>query len=427
MGLASTERAYLRAKELLVEGEPVSVAEAKALLVANAAQGHSKSRYRLAELILAESDPHSHPTAVPLLRAAAEDGHPPACFLLGLLYAHGHAGLRQDPVEAARWCAVAARKGLGVAQFNLGLLHAAGSGVAADPTTAMSWLRRAAINGVSEADGCLDIIYQKPGERPRTWDAAETRASVALERTDSDRPKTLRFAEYYVDPCIDLVAQRFNLRRDELEDVVQQFFLELEEPLTRGELRGKAWKESLRHHYNPKQGAFRPFLARALVNFVCDWIKIRTNDGLSPPPPAPGESDVEIFAQDWRALLASFRADTVPRRNDAARATDVLLSIVVDNCSQIELAGRLGLTERTVRTALRLGVDLLKEWLEARLALMPADEAMVRRLIQGLELLPVWMNHPSVEKNSRTLLFLAVVWRRLERNSPLQGRSGATA
>lgn len=419
MDLATCNAYYVRAKDLLAEGGPGECAEACKLLTANAAQGHAPSRYRLAEHLLVTGDVQQHSEAVFLLRTAAEDGHAPACFLLGLVHAHGLAGQIQDQAEAARWCAIAARKGLGVAQFNLGLLHAVGSGVAADPTAAVRWLRRAAINGVSEADGCLDIIYQDPvGERPRTWDAAETRASVALERTDRGRPKTLRFAEYYVDPCIDLVAQRFRLCRDELEDVVQQFFLELEEPLTRGEFRGQAWKESLRRHYDPGRGAFRPYLGRTLVNFVRDWIKTRDSEGRSTTSGDPVESDLELFAEDWRALLARFSQDTIPRRADAARAVEVLQATLIDNCAQIDLAKRMEVTDRTVRTALRLGVDLLREWLERKLRALPTSDQKVVFLLEGLELLPVWLHHPSAEKTSRTLLFLAVTWRTMEANHP---------
>lgn len=136
--------------------------------------------------------------ALASLSQFAANGDPEAQYQLGLYLAHqpGH------EVEAARWCAAAASQGLAAAQFNLGLLHAAGRGVAQDPQAAGRWLRLAAANGVPEAESCLELIHREPGpQRPATWDEADTRASVALARTDPDAPKSLRFAEYYVDPA----------------------------------------------------------------------------------------------------------------------------------------------------------------------------------------------------------------------------------
>ncbi|MCK6487756.1 MAG: hypothetical protein L6R48_05340 [Planctomycetes bacterium] len=405
---------YLRAKELLARGDQAARAEAADLLDQGDRAGHAPSRFRLAELLLAGDDPAGRRRARALLEAAAAAGHARACFLLGLLHAQGGAGAAADATVAARWCAEAARGGLGVAQFNLALLHAAGSGVEADPLAAARWLRKAAHNGVAEAAACLELLYRDgadPDARPRTWDEADTRASVALARTDPDAPKSLRFAEYYLDPCLDLVAQRFRLQRDQLEDLVQEFFCELEQPLTRGEHSGRAWKEGLRRRYDPARGAFRPYLGRTLVNFVRDRLGRPAAGGGPPAERIDPAAEVERHADDWRAALAAFSADTAPRRADAARAVSVVVAVLAEDATQAELARRLGLTERTVRSDLRLGADLLREWLDRRLAGLSDADPLSARLREGLELLPAWLHHPSADKRGKALLLLAVGWR----------------
>ncbi|MCK6490397.1 MAG: sel1 repeat family protein, partial [Planctomycetes bacterium] len=242
-GVDDPERRYREAKALIAAGD----AAGRGALERLAQEGHPAACCRLAEMLQAEGRPGA---AALLARAAAAD-HPRACFLLGLLHAHGGDGLGADRAAALRWCERAARLGSAEAQFNLGLLHGEQEG---DEEEAGRWLQLAAANGVAEAEACLDLLWQEagdPGARPRTWDEAETRASVALARTDPDAPKSLRFAEYYVDPCLDLLARRMKLRRDQGEDIVQQFFLELEEPLSKGEHRGRPWKESLRSRFDP--------------------------------------------------------------------------------------------------------------------------------------------------------------------------------
>jgi TPR repeat protein len=414
---AIDEQRYARAKQLIAGGEPAGLAEAEELLRAGSAAGHVPSRFRLAELLLAAADAARQGEGREHLAAAAAADHPKACFLLGLLLAHGSAGLAQDLAAAARWCQTAARLGLAEAQFNLALLMASGSGLPADPIAATAWLRRAAINGLPEADGCLDLLYR--ADRPRTWDEADTRASVALARTDAEGRKPMRFAEYYVDPALDLVARRFALRRDEIEDVVQQFFLELEEPMQRGDLRGQARKDAIRHHYDPAKGPFRPYLGRALVNFVRNWLRDREQPaGGSADPDPDGEELAALHAGEWGALLTAFAEDARQRRADAARAVEALQLMVVEGRPQAEVAARFALTDRSVRTALALGIDLLREWCQHRLAASPGAGTGTDALAQGLELLPAWLRHPSASKRARALLLLALVWRRIAPDAP---------
>ncbi|MCK6490127.1 MAG: hypothetical protein L6R48_17715 [Planctomycetes bacterium] len=393
----------MRARDLLAAGD-----RSAALIVLESAAERPEAAAWLGELVQAEQPERSRA----LLGTAAAGGHPRAQYLLGLAWAHGAGGAR-DLGEAARWCRAAAEQGLAAAQFNLALLLAE-SGDAAE---AARWWRLAAINGVAEADGCLDLLYREAtadGVRPRTWDEADTRASVALARTDPEAPKTLRFAEYYVDPCIDLVAGRYRLSRDECEDIVQQFMLELEEPLAKGEHRGLAWKESLRRRYQGGRGAFRPYLARVLDNFARDWLRERARR----PDPAGGRPEapdplVEVLRHEpaWRAALARFATEAGAANDDAARACAVLIAILADQEGQVALGVRLGLGERSVRRCWRLAVELLLEWLEDRCAALPAEQGLGAAAARGLALLPEWLHHPGPEKRARALLLITLVWR----------------
>jgi DNA-directed RNA polymerase specialized sigma24 family protein len=403
---ADPDTAYNQAKARLAD--PDGREEAAATFDRLAGAGHARAAFRLAEMLL--SDPAQTARAVTLLRQAAEAGHARAAFRLGLAYANGTAGLERDLAEAARWCERAATKGLAVAQFNLALLHARDD----DASIAQRWLRLASLNGLPEADGCLDFLAQDPGALPRTWEEADTRASVVLGISDPAAPKTVRFAEYYIDPCLDLLARRLSLRRDENEDIVQQFFVELEEPLAKGEHRGRAWKQVLRMGYDPGRGAFRPFLARVLVNFARDWLRQRADQGRTGMVVRDDEGDlVECHRDDWLSLLDRFAAEVGPRRADAAQAVGVVRSVLVEDLGQAELAPRLGVTDRTVRARLRLGAGLLAEWLTAAVDALSASAAESEQLRRGIEQVPEWLRHPSAEKRRRTLLLLALAARRL--------------
>jgi hypothetical protein len=399
--------AYSRAKTLLAQSDGRT--EARRLLESAHQAGHTPATFRLAELILADDGAPGHAQAVALLRTAAQAGHARAAFRLGLLLATGGASLDRNVEEAAVWCARAAEQGLAIAQFNLALLQAASTSDS-DPEIAVRWLRLAAANGIAEADGCLEILYHDADDpRPRTWDEADTRASIALERTDPDAPKSIRFAEYYIDPCLDLLARRLRLRCDESEDIVQQFFLELEEPLSKGAFRGRAWKEALREAYDRDRGSFRPFLGRALVNFARDWLHRR--DHPLPGMPEIVSDDVECQHDHWTALLERFAAALAPQRPDAVRAVAVVTGVLAQNLDQATLGAHHGVSDRTIRTDMRLGTELLCEWLHQQIEPLAPDSRTVQALRRGCELLPAWLHRPSAEKRSRALLFLALVER----------------
>lgn len=367
--------------------------------------------YARAASLLAGGSPAEVAAAHGLLRAAAEAGHARAQFQFGLLLATGGNGLVRDLAEAKRWCRAAADQGLAVAQFNLGLLHAETD----EPAEAARWWRIAAINGIVEAAGCLDALYgdDAPSGRPRTWDEAETRASIALERSDPGAVKTVRFAEYYVDPCLDLLIRRHRLDRDRAEDLVQQFFLELEEPLERGEHRGRPWKDSLRERYSRTRGSFRPYLRQALINFIRDVMRRETR--ITGPVEAEADHLTEALERrsEWAPLLDAFVTAMAGCRSDVVRACTVVQAVLGEGAAQADLCTRLHVSERTLRNDLRLGAEMLRDWLAGRLVAHLAGPA-AEVLRAGLDLIPEWLHRPAQEKRGRALMFLILVGRRLE-------------
>lgn len=372
---------------------------------------------RVADAVLAATDPATRDRLRSELLALAEGGDAGAQFRSGLLYANGQGGVATDHVAAARWCAAAAGQGLAVAQYNLGLLHIAGDGVARDPEAAARWLRLAAINGLGEAEACLDLLYRDAPGRPQSWDEAETRISVALARSDPDAPKTVRFAEYYVDPCLDLLVTGYRFSREESEDIVQQFFLELEEPLSRGEHSGRPWKDSMRSRYTPEKGRFRPYLSRVLVNFAREYLRRGRRQQEGGPAERTTPDPVlaaEHHADDWRPLLIRFQAEIGGARPDAARAADVLGRALGDGTPHVTLAARFAVTERTIRSDLRFGAEMLTEWLTALAEELPAG-SLGEAIHSGIRMLPQWLHRLGSEKRARALLLLALIGRQLPR------------
>ena len=76
----------------------------------------------------------------------------------GLMYANGD-GVRKDVRKAVKWYRKAADQGLADAQFNLGVMYANGEGVAKDEAEAVKWYRKAAEQGDAEAQFYLARCY----------------------------------------------------------------------------------------------------------------------------------------------------------------------------------------------------------------------------------------------------------------------------
>ena len=84
------------------------------------------------------------------IRARAEQNDAVAQKDLGILYANG-TGVPKDSVEAVKWLRRAAEQGNAPAQKNLGLMYANGTGVAKDSAEAVRWFRQAAEQGYPKA------------------------------------------------------------------------------------------------------------------------------------------------------------------------------------------------------------------------------------------------------------------------------------
>ncbi len=72
----------------------------------------------------------------------------------------GGEGVEQDYAEAAKWYRKAAEQGVGEAQFNLGGCYYKGQGVEQDYKEAVKWFSKAADQGVAEAQHSLGICYE---------------------------------------------------------------------------------------------------------------------------------------------------------------------------------------------------------------------------------------------------------------------------
>ena len=98
--------------------------------------------------------------AANIWRPLAVDGDALAQFNLGLLHETGR-GVAEDPAEAAGWYERAARQGMVRAQYNLALLHQVGRGVAQDVAQALFWLEVAARLGEgAEREQAADAAAQ---------------------------------------------------------------------------------------------------------------------------------------------------------------------------------------------------------------------------------------------------------------------------
>ena len=73
---------------------------------------------------------------------------------------YGRNGARQDYAEAVKWYRKAAEQGLAEAQINLGYCYENGQGVPQDCTEAVKWYRKAAEHGLAEAQINLGVCYK---------------------------------------------------------------------------------------------------------------------------------------------------------------------------------------------------------------------------------------------------------------------------
>ena len=90
-------------------------------------------------------------------RSGPRQGHASAQFNLGVMHAAGE-GVLKDEAEAVRWYRLAADQGLASAQLNLGVMYATGKGVLKDSVLAHMWSNIAGANGNASARKLRDSL-----------------------------------------------------------------------------------------------------------------------------------------------------------------------------------------------------------------------------------------------------------------------------
>ena len=93
--------------------------------------------------------------------------------------------MTKDEQEAVVWFRRAAYQGLADAQFILGLMYYQGEGVAKDEQEAVVWIRRAADQGLADAQFILGLMHLKGkgvAQDPKQAAAWLRRAASDVER-----------------------------------------------------------------------------------------------------------------------------------------------------------------------------------------------------------------------------------------------------
>jgi TPR repeat protein len=101
-----------------------------------------------------------YPHALELLQPLAEQGFAPAQFNLGVLYAAGY-GTPADQAKAAAWFEKAAAQKYAEAENALGTFYREGTGVAADPARAAELFRKAADQNLPKAQYNLGVLLER--------------------------------------------------------------------------------------------------------------------------------------------------------------------------------------------------------------------------------------------------------------------------
>jgi TPR repeat protein len=102
----------------------------------------------------------------------AEAGDAHAQYNMGLLCAAGK-GVPQDYNQAVQWYLKAAEQGVPAAQYNLGVIYANGQGVPANPPEAAKWFLKAAQQGIPNAVIGLGNVYYEAEGGFRNYTEAE--------------------------------------------------------------------------------------------------------------------------------------------------------------------------------------------------------------------------------------------------------------
>lgn len=118
-----------------------------------------QSPIKIETAIIAQNN-GDYATALRIYTLLADQGDPRAQVNLGILYAAG-SGVAQDMPLAVKLFRKAAEQGLSIAQENLALAYATGRGVEKDYNQSLEWYRKAAGQGSREAQFKLGVAYSE--------------------------------------------------------------------------------------------------------------------------------------------------------------------------------------------------------------------------------------------------------------------------
>ena len=121
--------------------------------------------------------------AARLVEVRAGSGDAKAQYELGRLYYAG-TGVPRDLTDAARWCHRSADQGYAAAESYLGFMYEQGAGVAQDDAEAVRWYRKAADQGDADAEYNLGSLYREGQGVPRDYAEAVHWYSKAAGQND---------------------------------------------------------------------------------------------------------------------------------------------------------------------------------------------------------------------------------------------------
>ena len=127
--------------------------------------------------------------------------------MLGVMYANGR-GVLRDYKAAAEWFRRAAEQGVAEAQFILGQMCRTGEGVPQDYKAAAQWSRRAAEQGHADAQYNLGGMYAIGRGVPQDDVYAHMWANIAASGGDKDAVELLNLTQKEMTPSQITEAQK---------------------------------------------------------------------------------------------------------------------------------------------------------------------------------------------------------------------------
>ena len=168
-------------------------------------------------------------------RPLAEGGDAMAQFNLGLLHETGR-GVAEDAAQAAAWYERAALQGVTQAQFNLALLHQTGRGVEKDGGQALYWLEVAA-------------RHSEGAEREQAVDAAARLAEILpAEDVDNARLRASEFALRLEEAPVHEAAITLVLSQSQVEELQRRLAAHGYDPGTADGIPGEKTRSAVRRY-----------------------------------------------------------------------------------------------------------------------------------------------------------------------------------